>query len=590
MEYNINNLRATTSEPVEPIELPQPGKQWAGLTRWALDIETDGTDPTTHRVLAVGLLRQDGKAAFFMDGDERDILLQTFSVLRRYKPDIIAGHNIYEFDIQFLLARAEHHGLAAPFQQSQLTLGVGNAKNPKGTDALKYHPVETDWGGAVCDTLHLVCRWDFIHAELPAYDLKNTAEHLLEKTRSVRLSHAEIREAYQNNQQLFKAYLLEDLQDTMGLLELLAPTYFYLHQIVPDLPLDRAFTAGTSVIWDKIYMSHYPTRPEPDVKIESYDGAMTLRRCGMFRHCAKVDVSSMYPHIMLLYNIHSRKDPDRIALRWLAALTTRRLELKERAKGGDVAARHEDAALKTLINSAYGYLGAGPKEGEPGKFAYFNDQQAAAKVTQLGRTMLAVIVDAIESAGGMVVECDTDGVVFSAVDADACARAAQAALPEGFKLSLEWTGHTVYTPKAKNYIVFDASGNAVSRKGIFRKRNIPAMKRDFPVEFLQHFLRDGADAAEAYAQRVLGEVASGRGWKWVAVTRRVTRNDKTLIQMGYNPGDTVTVARKKGGYSTSPTDGYDVKGYVTEFQGVLAEIYKTLNGEGGDDDDNGSDE
>lgn len=589
MEYNINNLMTTTCEPVEPIELPQPSMRWADLTRWALDIETTGTDQTTDRVLGVGLLRQDGKAAFFMDGNERDILLQTFSVLRRFQPDIIAGHNIYEFDIPFLLARAEHHGLSAPFKRSQLTLGVGNAKNPKGHGMLSYNPVETDWGGVIVDTLHLVCRWDFIHAELPAYDLKSAAEHLLEKTRSVRLSPAEIREAYKNNQQLFKAYLLEDLQDTMGLLELLAPTYFYLHQIVPDLPLDRAFTAGTSVIWDKIYMNHYPTRPEPDVKGGTYDGGLTLCRCGLFRDCAKVDVSSMYPHIMLLYNIHSRKDPDRIALRWLAALTARRLELKERAKDGDVAAKHEDAALKVLINSAYGYLGAGPKDGEQGKFAYFNDQQAAAMVAHHGRTILAAMVEAIESAGGLVVECDTDGVVFSATDADDCARAAQSALPEGFKLSLEWSKCIVFTPKAKNYTVFDADGNVLSRKGIFRKRNIPAMKRDFPVEFLQHFLRDGADAAEAYAERVLHEVASGRGWKWVAVTRRVTKNDKTLMQMGYKPGDTVTLARKKGGYSTSPADGYDVKEYVTEFKTVLDEIYNTLNGEGGDDD-NGSGE
>lgn len=584
LEFNMDILNETVTEDIKPIELPPITKRWEDLSRWVLDIETTGTDPSQDRILAVGLLRGDKKVALFDDHNERDILHRLFSTLRRFAPDVLAGHNIMEFDIPFINTRAEHHGLVSPLRIGKGELTVGGAKSPKG-DVLRYTPVQTEWGGAVVDTMHLVCRWDFIHNELPDYTLKSSAEFLLKKTRAVKLSHTAIHRAFYENRELFNAYLVEDLRDTMGLLEMLAPPYFFLHCIVPNLPLDRAFTAGTSVVWDRIYTSYYPTRPEPDPK-STYVGGLTLRRKGLFRNCAKVDVSSMYPNIMLRYNIHSRKDPDRIALRWLAALTARRLELKSRVKAGDEAAKHEEAALKALINSAYGYLGAGVEEGKENVgFAFFNDCQAAERVTHIGRTMLAAMVEAIENTGGVVVECDTDGVVFSAADVQRCYQAAQDALPEGFSLSLEWTDRIVYTPKAKNYIVLDAQGNVISRKGIYRKRDKSRLARDFPVMFIQRLVQEGYQSARQFAESVAASIASGDGWDWVMVNRRVRANEKKLREMGYKPGECALVAKTRDGYTTGDKP-YDTRLYLKELQDILNEILETLEGTGGDNDGN----
>jgi DNA polymerase I len=126
---------------------------------------------------------------------------------------------------------------------------------------------------------------------------------------------------------------------------------------------------------------------------------------GLHKHIAKIDVSSLYPSIMLKYGICSRKDTRRVGLSILDYLTRERLRLKELGKAGDLAAKQAEAALKVLINSLFGFYGTSG--------VGFNDMEAAALVTAYGRRILRFMIDVIEKAGGIQVESDTDGVFFS---------------------------------------------------------------------------------------------------------------------------------------------------------------------------------
>src|SRR5207245_4568984 len=127
----------------------------------------------------------------------------------------------------------------------------------------------------------------------------------------------------------------------------------------------------------------------------------------------KTDVASLYPSLMRTYQIGPACDHLGVLLSILSRLTDLRLAHKaaaKRAAAGSIEANMHDAtqaAMKILINAAYGYMGAG-------SMALFADSRAAGEVTQRGRAMLAQVLDALRDRGMALIEADTDGVYFAA--------------------------------------------------------------------------------------------------------------------------------------------------------------------------------
>src|SRR5262249_57477301 len=94
-------------------------------------------------------------------------------------------------------------------------------------------------------------------------------------------------------------------------------------------------------------------------------------------------------------------------------LVERRLEAKARAKtaaeGSAERHTHEatSAAMKIVVNSAYGYLAAG------GDLTRFADVHAANEVTRRGRETLDLMCEEFRRRGVTRLEADTDGVYFA---------------------------------------------------------------------------------------------------------------------------------------------------------------------------------
>src|SRR5260370_15529749 len=108
--------------------------------------------------------------------------------------------------------------------------------------------------------------------------------------------------------------------------------------------------------------------------------------------------------------------PGRARLGAMLALVDRLVERRLAAKGSARAAppgsaaryTHEamSAAMKLVVNSAYGYLAAG------GRLTRFADVQAANEVTRRGRDVLALMCRSLAARGVTRLEADTDGVYF----------------------------------------------------------------------------------------------------------------------------------------------------------------------------------
>src|SRR5260370_38940425 len=101
-----------------------------------------------------------------------------------------------------------------------------------------------------------------------------------------------------------------------------------------------------------------------------------------------------------------------VFLPMFATLRQRRVDVKRAAEAA-LAGRRKDAplaadglqtAFKILINSFYGFLGTNG--------LHFNDPNAAGRVTDAGREVMARIVDELRTAGATVIEADTDGAFF----------------------------------------------------------------------------------------------------------------------------------------------------------------------------------
>ena len=117
-------------------------------------------------------------------------------------------------------------------------------------------------------------------------------------------------------------------------------------------------------------------------KKEEFEGAISMGVPGIYKNVRKVDVASLYPSIMLQYEIYDKKkDPNRHMLQMLEYFRNQRLTNKKLAKEtGDRYYDDLQNAQKIMINSMYGFMGAG--------YLLFNYPQGAADVTRYGREIL----------------------------------------------------------------------------------------------------------------------------------------------------------------------------------------------------------
>src|SRR5688572_27358510 len=113
--------------------------------------------------------------------------------------------------------------------------------------------------------------------------------------------------------------------------------------------------------------------------------ALHLFAAGVAHRVVKADVASLYPSLMREYRIGPARDRLGALLSIVDRLVTQRLAAKAAAKVAPAAERYEheamSAAMKLVVNSAYGYLGAGG-------LTRFSDIHAANAVTRHGRELL----------------------------------------------------------------------------------------------------------------------------------------------------------------------------------------------------------
>ena len=466
------------------------------LRRCQLDIETACGDPggfsdarsESDRVLAIGL-QCGGRSELLVleeesDAGEKRLLLAFTERFRELDPDIVEGHNIFKFDLDYLRQRSKRHKVPCAWGRFGLKAEFRNSRMKVAERWIDFSRCDLP-GRAVIDTYLLVQLYDITTREMTAYGLKDAAVYFGITPESgegrTYIPGGQIQEEFRRDRPKFLAYLADDLRETKGVADVLLPTYLEQARAFPILMQEAALRGSAGKI-DLLFLEEYyharASCPAP-VEMGTFEGGFTRSfQEGVFKHVLHFDVASLYPSLLLNIGRNPRTDTLGVFIPMLKRLREYRLKYKQLAKTAPTAAERDEAqarqtTFKILINSFYGYLGfAG---------ARFGDGELAAEVTRRGRELLQALIEEFQKHGCTILEADTDGIYLSSekffAQPENLLALVTGILPAGIELEFDGSYDAMFCYKAKNYALA-RGGEVILRGSALRSRGMePFLKR-----------------------------------------------------------------------------------------------------------------
>ena len=469
------------------------GMTFRELRRMQLDIECRTTIPGKFcdanidgdEVFMVALTDSTGFEVCLTErecGGEAGLLQRTMEVIQERDPDVLEGHNLFNFDLPYLETRCKRykipfalgrHGRFAKRRTSRFIIAE------KTINYMRYDV----YGRHVVDTYHLVRLADNTTREMDSYGLKYSAKYFgIAKPDREYVPGEEITKLYETDLERLKRYNLDDVRETDGLSKILSASYFYQTQLLP-LSYQNVIIRGNATRIDGMlcaeYLSANAALPSPQAAIP-FEGALTEAcQTGVFRPVWHIDVRSLYPSVILAKRLSPATDSRGVFLTILDNLRQFRLQAKDASRTATTPEERDyysalQASFKILINSFYGYLG----------FAQgtFNDYVMAREVTSSGREILGGMRDHLTAAGAIVVEMDTDGIYFVPPDGttvDAMRLRIQQELPPGIEVELDGVYTVMFSYKSKNYALLEENGHVILRGAALRSRSMEPFLRQY---------------------------------------------------------------------------------------------------------------
>lgn len=441
------------------------------------DLETTGVthDDNSKVVLIANTLRVNGKTTrrlFCYDEYENDaeMIKDWCKWVVEVNPAIMCGHNIYSFDFPYLRYVAEkagndlnlgRDGSKAKFSQYEAKFRVDGSRD------LHYNKVNM-YGREICDTMFLAYKYD-IGRKYQSYGLKSIIDvEGLEKKDRVFYDASKIRENYMIPEEMvkIKAYAEFDADDALSLYDLMVAPFFYMTQMFPrpfQLLIESASGSQLNGLMVRSYLQNKHSIPKATDAVD-FEGAISFGEPGVYPNSVSLDIASLYPSIMLQYNVHCpKKDPAGNMLKLLDFLRTERLKNKQLAREtGLELYKHLDTSQKIIINSLYGFMGASGLN--------YNFPQGAATTTGKGREILLQSMEWAKEKGFTVPKGDTDSITiskegnaFTKGEINDLVTEINSILPEYINFELDAVYDVLVVFKAKNYAYRE--GDKITMKG-----------------------------------------------------------------------------------------------------------------------------
>ena len=498
----------------------------------------------------------ESKTKLFVMGDGKDedkeVIIDFLAFIDQFQPDIIVGYNSDGFDWQYVRQRAKLHGIS-------LTVGADGS-------TVQY---EKDRGGAL-PGVNIIGRLNVDLFKLAKRDLdsvkvkklENVAEYLgvMKKSERVNLTPREITDYWTSSsssfarQQLYE-YAKADAVSTLSIAEKMLPLQIELSKMI-GYPLDDLAKMGRGRQVEAFLTAEAFKKgelvPPKRGSEKTFEGGFVLPpEKGLHEDVIALDFSSMYPTIMISFNIspdtfvepniaehesdlyvapevgHAfRKAPDGFFKSIMSDLITRRRAIKSEMKHYDKKSDEyrlldiQQQSIKILTNSFYGYTGWSA--------AKFYKQECAEATTAWGRHFIKRTVEVAEELGFTVIYGDTDSI-FAKLSPDAGdgaegydrkaatqkkAREVSARISEELPLELEiqdFFKSIFFTGKKKRYAALTDKGEIIVRGLEVRRGDWCEQAKEVQTEVIEFILRDKDPAAAMkYAKNIIQDLKEGK--------------------------------------------------------------------------------
>lgn len=365
------------------------------LKRMTFDLETEGLNPKVHRIEQIGIhtnkgydkiLSIEGNSKEELDKCELWAIEEMLRIMADEKPDVICGHNSENFDWDFLIVRAQELGtsyeeLSLKYFRRPIYKKKKEAVLKLGGEVEYYFPTIM-WGHNIIDSLHAARRAQAIDSNMKSSNLKYVTKYLnLNKENRVYVPGDKITKTWNDKENKYgfcnedgdwymltptrpllegyeevtgkyivERYLLDDIWETDKVEEKLNEPNFLVAKMLPT-NFARACTMGTAGIWKLIMLAwsyeHNLAVPAMGVNRRFVGGLSRLIKVGYVDRIVKLDYNSLYPSIILHWNVNNGVD----AMGVLNTMLEYVLSTRELYKGLKGAAGKKKKAIKNRLES-----------------------------------------------------------------------------------------------------------------------------------------------------------------------------------------------------------------------------------------------
>ena len=543
-EASREEVRYRISSPVQQYLMQTGNTLFKGMAfdeihRMQLDIEvyTEGGFPNasreTDQVIIIALSDNRGwnQLIHTKGRTEKEALEELVTVIREKDPDVIEGHNIFAFDFMYLRARYKRYRI--PF-----AIGRDGSEPRTFPSSMRFAERTIDFpaidiaGRHVIDTYFQVMSYDVFKRNLPGYGLKVVAKYFgISPEDRTYIDGDQISPMWRSDPDTVLSYALDDVIETERLASMLSGSTFYLTQMVPG-PYGQLARTGPASKIEALFIREYLRKKESIPKSEwgsqTMGGYTDVFFTGVAGPIVYADVESLYPSIMLNYDIRPKHDSLNLFPELLQKLTSLRLDAKKRMnEATNDQQRSELDALqssyKILINSFYGSLGF--------SHATFNDFSEADRVASIGQEILRQIIQLLNRERAQVIEVDTDGVLFVPPEAYQGEEAERTfihmlnqEMPTGIRIGFDGRFQKMLSYKKKNYALLAYDGSLKFKGSSLVSRSSEKFGRAFVREAIELLLDEDFDSLHALYLRTRDKIIAHE-WTPDAFSRTETLKD-----------------------------------------------------------------
>src|SRR5207245_234072 len=167
-----------------------------------------------------------------IEESERRVLKKLTSLIKERDPDVIEGHNLFRFDLPYLVARAKKTTTKLDWGRSRGFLRSRPSRLQIAEKTIDYPKFTID-GRHFVDTFLLAQFYDVGMRTLSGFERADVARHFgfCDREELSALTGKELQRAYIGNDERFRQRALCAVRETRSISELLSPSYFIQAQI-----------------------------------------------------------------------------------------------------------------------------------------------------------------------------------------------------------------------------------------------------------------------------------------------------------------------------------------------------------------------